>query len=80
MENIACSHLGIERFISLSTFSPHIESLNLTAHLQCCVMWLSHRIELKESNFPENLVKVFLGQAMDIARRCVEAPLRRRPK
>lgn len=38
------------------------------------------RIELKESNFPENLVKVFMGQAVDIARRCVEAPLRRRPK
>ncbi|KAL9984109.1 hypothetical protein ACROYT_G006369 [Oculina patagonica] len=38
------------------------------------------RIELKESNFPENLVKVFIGQAGDIARRCVEAPLRRKPK
>ena len=42
--------------------------------------WLSHRIELKDSNFPENLVKVFMGQAVDIARRCVEEPLRRRPK
>lgn len=38
------------------------------------------KIELKDSNFPENLVRVFIGQAVDMARTCVEAPLRRRPK
>ena len=35
---------------------------------------------MKESNFPENLVKVFVGRAVDMARQCVEAPLRRTPK
>lgn len=38
------------------------------------------RIELKESNFPDNLTRVFIGQAADLARQCVEAPLRRKPK
>ncbi|KAK2573035.1 hypothetical protein P5673_002065 [Acropora cervicornis] len=38
------------------------------------------RVEMKESNFPENLVKVFVGRAVDMARQCVEAPLRRTPK
>lgn len=38
------------------------------------------KIDLKDSNFPENLVRVFIGQAVDMARTCVEAPLRRKPK
>ncbi|XP_068745402.1 uncharacterized protein [Montipora capricornis] len=38
------------------------------------------RIDLRESNFPENLVRVFLGRAVDMARQCVEPPLQRTPK
>lgn len=62
------------------TSNSKLESLNLITNFYHCVIWHSHRIELKGSNFPENLVKVFMGQAVDIARRCVEAPLRCRPK
>ena len=41
---------------------------------------LDYRVELKESNFPEHLVRVFVGRAVDMARQCVEPPLRRNPR
>ncbi|XP_031565079.1 uncharacterized protein LOC116300360 isoform X2 [Actinia tenebrosa] len=37
-------------------------------------------IEPKQSNFPKSLEKVFVGQAVDMARQCVQAPIRKNPK
>ncbi|KAK3748436.1 hypothetical protein QZH41_017308 [Actinostola sp. cb2023] len=37
-------------------------------------------IDIKESNFPSSFVKVFTGQAVDMARQCVQPPVRRNPK
>lgn len=74
VENIDFLHL-YPRFSAIQGWHRVLNKL-----VTYCFIWLSYRIELKESNFPENLVKVFIGQAVDIARRCVEAPLRRRPK
>lgn len=40
----------------------------------------SFSIEPKQSNFPKSLEKVFIGQAVDMARQCVQAPIRKNPK
>ncbi|XP_032237726.2 uncharacterized protein LOC116618309 [Nematostella vectensis] len=40
----------------------------------------SVRVELKDSNFPVSLERVFIGQATDMARQAVEPPVRQNPK
>ena len=41
---------------------------------------LTHSVEVMENNFPHILKVNFQGQAMEIARQCVQPPLRRKPQ
>ena len=45
-----------------------------------CILFLYSRIEFKGSNFPKLLETHFVAQSIEIARRCVEAPLKKNPK
>ncbi|KAK3097418.1 hypothetical protein FSP39_009473 [Pinctada imbricata] len=38
------------------------------------------QIEVLDNNFPEMLKTIFLGQAVEIARKCVQPPLKKNPK
>lgn len=38
------------------------------------------RLEMSENNFPDILKTNFLGQAVEIARQCVQPPLKKKPK
>lgn len=64
----------------MKLWGKHIAPLPIKNQANHFLMIFFYRIDLKDSNFPENLVRVFIGQAVDMARTCVEAPLRRKPK
>ena len=40
---------------------------------------ISDRLEMKGSNFPQELLQVFLGHSAELSRQCVEPPLRKKP-
>jgi len=40
---------------------------------------LSHRFEIKEANLPSDIMQVCRGHVTELARQCVEPPLRRKP-
>ena len=49
-------------------------------HIVCVHGWLVSRVEITGHNFPESLKRHFLSQAEEIARKCVQPPLKKKPK
>ena len=37
------------------------------------------RVDVKEANFPQELMSVMSGHVLEMLRQCVEPPLRRKP-